>query len=99
MQFYINPKARHEPFAQPSGETFYVSGAECIVAAYGDDQDSWLSEVLANHDGPVTDYEGWYWWHCRPGCLPDGEPSGPFQTEAAAIEDAQEMYLVVRSLS
>ncbi len=28
---------------------------------------------------------GWYWWPCFPGCLPDGEPVGPFVTEAEAI--------------
>ena len=29
--------------------------------------------------------EGWYWWACQPGCLPDGEPQGPFD----CFEDAQ----------
>ncbi len=33
---------------------------------------------------------GWYWWPCFPGCLPDGDPVGPFPTEQAAIEDAQD---------
>lgn len=32
---------------------------------------------------------GWYWWPCFPGCLPDGEPNGPFATQAAALADAQ----------
>ena len=32
---------------------------------------------------------GWYWWACFPGCLPDGEPTGPFVTEAEAILDAR----------
>lgn len=32
---------------------------------------------------------GWYWWACFPGCLPDGEPNGPFETEEAALADAQ----------
>lgn len=32
---------------------------------------------------------GWYWWPAFPGCLPDGDASGPFETEKAAIEDAQ----------
>lgn len=32
---------------------------------------------------------GWYWQACFPGCLPDSEPMGPFETECAAIEDAQ----------
>ena len=31
---------------------------------------------------------GWYWWSCSPGCLPDGEASGPFESEMEAIEDA-----------
>lgn len=31
---------------------------------------------------------GWYWWTCSPGCLPDSEASGPFETELEAIEDA-----------
>ena len=98
-QFYINPKKAREPFARPYGESFFISGAECIVAAYeDDDQDTWLAEQLADHEGPVTDYEGWYWWHCAPGCLPDGDPFGPFPTEDEAQKNAQEMYLVARSL-
>lgn len=32
---------------------------------------------------------GWYWQACFPGCLPDGEPMGPFATEAEALADAQ----------
>ena len=38
-----------------------------------------------------TDYEaGWYWWACFPGCMPDGDPMGPFESEEAAIENARE---------
>ncbi len=33
---------------------------------------------------------GWYWWSCSPGCLPDSEPAGPFETEAKALADARE---------
>lgn len=33
---------------------------------------------------------GWYWWSCFPGCLPDGEPSGPFAYSSQAHEDADE---------
>jgi hypothetical protein len=32
---------------------------------------------------------GFYWQACFPGCLADGAPMGPFDTESAAIEDAQ----------
>lgn len=31
---------------------------------------------------------GWYWWACFPGCLPEGEPNGPFATKEEAISDA-----------
>lgn len=33
--------------------------------------------------------EGWYYWACFPGCMPDGNPTGPFETEAEAIADGQ----------
>jgi hypothetical protein len=33
---------------------------------------------------------GFYWWPCFPGCMPDGDPSGPFETEDEAITDANE---------
>lgn len=33
---------------------------------------------------------GWYWWSCFPGCMPDGDPMGPFATKQEAIDDAQE---------
>lgn len=33
--------------------------------------------------------EGWYWWPCFPGCLPDGDPNGPFDTEDEALGDAR----------
>jgi hypothetical protein len=31
--------------------------------------------------------KGWYWWSCFPGCLPDGDPIGPFETEQEAMAD------------
>ena len=37
------------------------------------------------------DYEpGWYWVACFPGCMPDGEPSGPFGSSREALHDADE---------
>ena len=32
---------------------------------------------------------GWYWQACFPGCLPDGDPNGPFNTYELALADAQ----------
>ena len=33
---------------------------------------------------------GFYWWTCFPGCLPDGEPNGPFESFEDAEADAQD---------
>jgi len=33
---------------------------------------------------------GWYYAFGFPGCLWDGEPMGPFASEAEALEDARE---------
>ena len=52
-------------------------------------------EVSEGDDGNTGDLQlspGWYWWGCFPGCLPDGDPIGPFDSEEEAIADAQEWY-------
>ena len=55
-----------------------------------DDSDTgpWSDEPrnFDSENNPVS--PGFYWWACFPGCLPDGDPSGPFQTEQEAIDDA-----------
>ena len=43
-----------------------------------------LSEVKE----AAADLAGVYWWACFPGCLPDSDASGPFDTEKDALEDA-----------
>lgn len=35
--------------------------------------------------------KGWYFWFCRPGCLPDDDPYGPFETMGDAIHACREM--------
>lgn len=30
----------------------------------------------------------WFWWPCFPGCLPDGEELGPYDSEQEAIDAA-----------
>lgn len=47
--------------------------------------------IFGDDSGVVqTDRVGWFWWTCFPGCLPDSEPNGPFDTEAEALADARE---------
>jgi hypothetical protein len=40
-------------------------------------------------DTDPTLWEGWYWQACFPGCLPDGDPMGPYASEADCMEAAQ----------
>lgn len=59
-------------------------------------QEEYGSFEIFWHDGSkFTDDEdeealdpGWYWYACFPGCMPDGEPNGPFASSRLALEDA-----------
>ena len=60
------------------------------------DTDSWYREALNNRaaepmprEQAADELQGFYWWLCFPGGLPDGDPIGPFDTEADAIADAR----------
>ena len=55
---------------------------EAFYHCYSDD-------AMTNDEGEAYD-DGYYWWACFPGCMPDGDPAGPFDTEREAIEDAQQ---------
>ena len=53
------------------------------------DCEVFYADDLTDDDGEPLG-AGWYWWACFPGCLPDGDPCGPFATEAEALEDARD---------
>jgi len=64
-----------------------------------DEGESFGSFEVFYNDGRAVDTDkltardatpGWYWWACFPGCIPDGDAFGPFETEKEAIDDAQE---------
>ena len=74
MQAYSVPSRESDPHSLPDVEVFYVDEVETV--------DEFT--VFYEHEA------GWYWWPCFPGCLPDGDPVGPFGTEELALSDAQE---------
>ncbi len=43
-------------------------------------------------DGNEPVQAGWYWHACFPGCMPDGEASGPFASSRLALQDADEWH-------
>lgn len=59
-----------------------MNGIEVFYAG-GDIVDLW------NESAPEEEEyrEGYYWWACFPGCLPDSDPIGPFETREEALED------------
>ena len=86
-QHYSEPSRESDAYALPDIETFYMDIRDFQDA----DRDIWMYDRLVETDG---DYPailvGWYWQACFPGCLPDSDPMGPFDTEADAVADAQE---------
>ena len=66
-----------EGYEYGSFEVFYLTKKDIRAREWGEES------------GQIPD-PGWYWWACFPGCMPDGDPMGPFATEAEAIADAQE---------
>lgn len=103
MQVYSNPERETEDTALPDIEVFQLTAAE--VAATMEEEIAEFSKRhefrLAGMSGRVRDAMldamvseleitgGWFWQSCFPGCLPDGEPVGPFKTWQEAKADAQ----------
>lgn len=83
---YTDPARETDAYALPNIETFPIDE--------NDLQGDWREYVLERMaDDPSllpSDMTGWYWWSCLPGCLPAGEPNGPFETEEEALADARE---------
>ena len=79
---YSDPKRENDPYALPDIEVFYDDADIGHARNYARNYDS--------EGDPVA--PGWYWWSCFPGCLPDGDATGPFATEEEALADAQEGF-------
>lgn len=96
-QHYSNPNREDEPTALPDVEVFQSRSADCPYCTSTNMADSFgeyhCDSCTAGRKGYAVHSEdetnGWFWWSCFPGCLPDGEPNGPFATEAEALADAQ----------
>jgi hypothetical protein len=79
-QIYSSPEREKDPHALPDMEVFALSPLEA----------NYNLANLDHADEYTLIVPGWYWWACFPGCLPDSEATGPFETEAEAIADATE---------
>lgn len=84
MQAYSDPTRESDPYALPDIEVFYHEHAKrelcALTAGY---KAELYGECVVDDEGDCGG-TGWYWWACFPGCLPDSDPIGPFDTEADA---------------
>lgn len=96
-QAYSDPRREDDPHALPDIEIFEAQVMECSECGLqspdfdeteGDKCYEFGCDGRIQQAQPVRD--GWWWWSCFPGCLPDGDPIGPFDTEAEALADARE---------
>ncbi len=74
-------------------EIFSLTAQDFLTAEEGTWQDDIYRAKLAEDkylemNEAAESLAGYYWWSCSPGCLPEGDASGPFDTEDEAIEDA-----------
>ena len=97
MQAYSDPKRESEPTALPDIEVWEdgVAALTCKCGIYeipdAQAHDYAMCPSCDSADVIIKTMRktAWWWWFCFPGCLPEGEPNGPFETEAEALEDAQ----------
>lgn len=92
MQAYSSKEREDDPGALPDVEVFYVRAEDFAQAEHG----TWMAEATLDLEPEphsnltdCTPLEGWYYWFCFPGCLPDSDPVGPFATKQEALEDAR----------
>jgi len=78
MQAYSDETREDMDTALPDVEVFVGSDLDSDVEGWAIDGETILIEP-----------DKFYYWFCFPGCLPDSEPIGPFDTADAAIADAR----------
>ena len=97
-QHYSDPSREADPHALPNIETFECGVLEspCCNTLHPanyveacSDQPCFTCEQTPRYWEAARN-RAWFYWYCFPGCLPDGDPIGPFATEAEALADARE---------
>ncbi|HXN71507.1 MAG TPA: hypothetical protein VN861_03025 [Candidatus Acidoferrales bacterium] len=89
-QAYSNPKRESDPHSLPDVEVFHHEHAKRERCALNAGHKAELyGECVIDDEGDCRG-SGWYWWSCLPGCMPDSEANGPFETYELALADARE---------
>lgn len=105
MQFYTDPSRQSDTYAMPDARVYQLTARE--VAEMDDDliheymrkhqyriaamsrrtRDAMFDAMI--EDNGITG--GWFFDYCLPGCLPDSQPFGPYDSRDAAINAARDM--------
>jgi hypothetical protein len=81
---------RAERLAEETPDYESETARALALAEMGEHADSEQVRAAAESDreAEAEKLAGYYWWTCCPGCMPDSDASGPFETEEEANEDA-----------
>jgi len=104
MQAYSNPKRKHDPHALPDLEIFHLTASEVaerdedLIYEYIKRHEYRLAPMNSRvreqmFDAMIAENNitgGWFYWYCFPGCMPDSDAYGPFESAAAALQDARD---------
>ena len=80
---YSDPSRESETYSLPNVEIFYLDATEAH---------EWNRDADPDYEPGATGVygEGWYYRFGFPGYMPDGDPCGPYDSEADAVEAARE---------
>lgn len=91
-QVYSNPQREAEEYALPDCEVFFHQHAKRELCALNAGYKAELyGECVLDEEGDCLG-TGWYYWSCFPGCLPGGDPFGPYDTQEIAIADCRDTW-------
>ena len=93
-QHYSNPQRASDAYSLPDVETFTARYGDCPYCSSTVIEDGSgqfhceMCEGVRRVSGvvPAEINTGWFYWFCFPGCMPEGDPSGPYASEAEAVE-------------
>lgn len=88
-QHYSALKRESAPHALPDLETYQADAFLCSNCDHTYPFDEGCPEC-GSKDREPEGRNMWFYVLAFPGCLPDSDPAGPFDTEAEALADARE---------
>lgn len=104
-RFYSDPSREHDKWALPDCEVFELTAPEVaereedLIHDYMKDPRFKLASMSSKareqmFEEMIRDEQisgGWFYWFCFPGCIPESEPFGPYDTAEEAMAAARDM--------